>query len=133
MNILPLFRCNSKIAVCKTDRKGYGVFALQDITQHELIELVPVLIIPARFDHEILQSHIGNYIFEWSEDNMAIALGFGSLYNHSFSPNAAYDLDYKNNVIEFVALRQINKGEEITVNYNGSTGDHLPVWFEVLD
>ena len=49
---------------------------------------------------------------------MALALGHGSLYNHSFRPNARYD-DVGPQTKEFTAMRDIAPGQEITVNYNG--------------
>jgi SET domain-containing protein len=34
--------------------------------------------------------------------------------------------------IEFSAIRDIQKGEEITMNYNGLPEDKTPVWFDVV-
>ncbi|MFW9828092.1 MAG: hypothetical protein ACFFEY_10895 [Candidatus Thorarchaeota archaeon] len=33
--------------------------------------------------------------------------------------------------MEFSAIRDISKGEEILVNYNGLVEDKNPIWFEV--
>ena len=63
---------------------------------------------------------------------MALALGYGSLYNHSFRPNARYD-DVGPQTKEFTAMRDIAPGEEITVNYNGEPTSRAAVWFEVLE
>ena len=49
---------------------------------------------------------------------LAIALGFGSIYNHSYEPNATYKKKSESKVIDFVAIKGIKKDEEITVNYN---------------
>ena len=62
---------------------------------------------------------------------MAVALGYGSLYNHSYQPNARYD-DVGRLTKVFSALRDIEPGEEITVNYNGKPGDRGPVGFDVV-
>jgi hypothetical protein len=56
--------------------------------------------------------------------------GYGSLYNHSYRPNARY-VDLAGRTKVFTALRDIAAGEEITVNYNGEPGDVTPVGFEV--
>lgn len=133
MNLSPLYTTNPKIAICSAGNKGKGVFALEDIGSDELIERVPILIIPASFDYEILNVDIGNYMFEWSNNSMAIALGYGSMYNHSYSPNAFYEKKYKEKSIEFVALRKINRGEEILVNYNGKPHDLSKIWFMVQE
>ena len=63
---------------------------------------------------------------------MALALGFGSLYNHSYRPNARYD-DVGRQAKAFTALRDIAAGEEVTVNYNGEPGLRRRVWFEVVE
>jgi hypothetical protein len=63
----------------------------------------------------------------------ALALGWGSLYNHSFCPNAIYQKDLEGAKIRFVALRFIAPNEEVLVNYNGDPGDQSPVWFTVLE
>lgn len=49
---------------------------------------------------------------------LAIALGFGSIYSHSYEPNATYKKRFKNKTIDFIAIKDIKKGGEITVNYN---------------
>jgi SET domain-containing protein len=133
MNPTPILPPNSKIAVCHANGKGLGVFALRHIAMGELIEIAPVLIIPACLEYQILEAEISNYVFEWEKDDMAIALGYGSFYNHSYSPNAKYELQYQKGLIEFVAAREIDEGDEIKVNYNGSPGDTSPVWFDVLE
>lgn len=127
----PLFMPFSSIAVCRTERKGLGVFAMQSFVAGELIERAPVLIIPAILDHGILKFEISNYVFDWDNDDMAVVLGYGSFYNHSYSPNARYELHYRSRMIEFFALQEIRAGDEILVNYNGDPNDHGEVWFEV--
>ena len=61
-----------------------------------------------------------------------LALGFGSLYNHSYRPNARYD-DVGPQAKSFTALRDIAPGEEITVNYNGEPGRRKKVWFDLAE
>ena len=59
-------------------------------------------------------------------------MGYGSLYNHSYRPNARCD-DESGQTKVFRALREIAPGEEIVVNYNGEPEDETPVWFKVID
>jgi len=73
-----------------------------------------------------------NYIFWWGEDK-AIALGYGSLYNHSFNPNAYYITNIENDSIDFYSGMDIQKGEEILINYNGDPDDQSPIWFDVIE
>lgn len=75
-------------------------------------------------------SDLGKYVFVWDEEHIAIALGYGSLYNHSYAPNARY-VDDDPCVKRYFALRDIMAGEEITINYNAEPKDGTPVGFEV--
>lgn len=60
----------------------------------------------------------------------AIALGYGSLYNHSYDPNSFYSMENDDWMIIW-ALRNIKKNEEITFNYNGDPTCKEPVGFRV--
>ena len=64
------------------------------------------------------QSKLAQYVFNWSEGVVAIALGYGSLYNHSYRPNAKFYSEGSLTQV-FYAIRDIDAGEEITVDYNG--------------
>ncbi|HQX52384.1 MAG TPA: SET domain-containing protein [Planctomycetaceae bacterium] len=123
---------SSLIEVKHTKTKGRGVFAREFIPVDTVFERVPLLIIPAK---EILQAETDTtllgYIFEYKK-HVALALGYGSLYNHSYNPNARYD-DIGRQTKEFRSLRDIYPGEEITINYNGAEDIMDPVEFPVLD
>jgi SET domain-containing protein len=62
-----------------------------------------------------------------------MVLGNGSLYNHSFKPNAQYIRKYEDKLMEYVALQDIEVGEEITINYNGIPDNYDEVWFDVIE
>jgi hypothetical protein len=112
--------------------KGRGVFAGRAFAMGELVEAATVLVIPAEQWHHIEPTVLALYIFNFGPEgeHAAIALGYGSLYNHSYSPNADYE--HGDKVLVYRALRDIEAGEEITVNYNGRPSDHSPVGFEVV-
>ena len=113
--------------------KGRGVFARRPIRKGEEIERVPVLVMPAKEVRNGLDwTTLGTYCFHWERGKVAVALGYGSLYNHSYRPNARYD-DVGPQTKEFTALRDIQPGEEITVNYNGEPRNRSAVWFEVVE
>jgi SET domain-containing protein len=118
------------VRVKKAPGKGYGVFASLWIPRGAIIEKAPVLVVPA--EHLVGGMHsplLGRYFYWWGRNQVAIALGYGSLYNHSYKPNAHYE--HGRETITFRALRDIDQGEEITVNYNGDPRDRSPVGFEV--
>jgi SET domain-containing protein len=111
---------------------GRGVFAKVAIAKGELIEKCPVLAIPehdmAALSQSILVTYF--YFFGKKKERMVIALGFGSLYNHTYTPNATYKENDKEQTIDFIALRDIKKDEEITVNYiQGKKEKKHPLWF----
>lgn len=114
--------------------KGRGVFATAEIKEGEIIECCPVVVLDKEDTHQIDSTILYNYYFSWGDDlkSSAIALGYGSLYNHSYIPNAEYEKDLKNGQIIFKAIKNIQNGEEITVNYNGKPDDWTPIWFTPL-
>lgn len=122
------------IAVRNSPNKGRGVFALRDIAGGELIEKAPALFVPAQEWSYIRNTILDNYCFRIgpNQEHAALAMGYGSLYNHSYTPNAVYDVKDEEMAVQFNALRDIRAGEEITVNYNRDPRDRSPVWFEVL-
>ena len=120
------------ISMKNTEKYGRGIFSTRAIKKDELIEETPVIIIPKIEWDRMRESILLNYIFHWGE-NKALALGYGSLYNHSYTPNARYARNIENNSIEFYAREDIQEGEEITVNYNGDPEDRSPLWFEVIE
>lgn len=113
--------------------KGRGVVARRQFSAGEIVETVPVLVLPAEQWEHIEKTVLYNYTYGWGPklEHAGLALGLGSLYNHSFQPNARYVRHLDELTIDFVALRTIEEGEEITVNYNGDPDDTSPMWFEV--
>lgn len=113
--------------------KGRGVFARCLIREGDVIERVPVVVLDAdELRNSEGWSGLASYCFLWDTGRYALALGYGSLYNHSYQPNARYD-DAGRMTKVFTALRDIAPGEEITVNYNGDPDDLSPVGFEVIE
>ena len=65
-----------------------------------------------------------HYLFKGRAGNMLLALGVGSLFNHSQKPNLDYRIDHDQLMIRYFAAREIMPEEELTIFY----GDKL--WFE---
>jgi len=124
MKIPTLYIFESKLS-------GRGVFSTEDIPAGSVIEICPVILLPPDQVKAIESTELYDYYFQWTEDEQscAIALGYGSLYNHSFKPNARYYTDFETNTLDIIALNDIPAGEEITFNYNGEPDDMEPVWF----
>lgn len=118
--------------IARTRNKGRGVYCSTFIAKDSLIEICPVLIIPENEVDIIHETDLHDYYFVWGEkdEQAAIALGYGSLYNHSYRPNAEYIYDLYNNCIEVRAIKDIPAGKEITFNYNGEPSCMDELWFD---
>lgn len=124
------------IFIKDTQKYGRGMYATRDIKTGELIEESPVIVIAKKEWEEHLQKTIlFHYCFHWGEypDYAAIILGYGSIFNHSYTPNATFQNNEGNLSMDFYAITDIKKGEEITINYNGDPKDKSPLWFNVIE
>ncbi len=117
--------------VAESELHGMGVHARRAVAEGEEIERCPVLVLPAEDLDAISDTALAGYWFDWSDGDGALALGYGSLYNHSFTPNARYFHEHDDGVVVYVALRDIAAGEEITINYNAEPECTDPLWFDV--
>jgi SET domain-containing protein len=122
----------SAIFFAPSDVHGKGVFAARDIEVGEIIEICPVLLFPKSQLEYVRQTVLDDYYFDWGDDGQwyAFALGYGSLYNHSYEANAEYGMDFDAHTIDVYSVRPIAAGEEITINYNGEPDNRSKVWFE---
>lgn len=106
---------------------GRGVFATSTIDVGEEIERCPMLVVDDE-QGEALTIGANGYVFGWGDSSTALALGYGSLYNHSYDPNGE-TLETGDELV-ITALRPIGIGEEIFINYMGTAQDG--VWFDDL-
>lgn len=111
--------------------KGMGVFAAEPIKKGEIIEVCPLILVPMKDFEQVKKTKLYYYFFEYTKTYFAIALGYCSLYNHSYSPNAKYLYNYRKKTITIVALKNIDLNEEIFFNYNYFPNDKTPLgdWF----
>ena len=121
------------IEVRNTRNKGRGVFALRNFKAGEIIENCPVLWLDSKQRKKCEGTILAYYMYPWrSTVTGSIVLGYGSIYNHSFEPNADWKQNFKTKNMVYRAVKPIKKGEEILVNYNGEPDDLTPIeWFEV--
>ena len=114
--------------------KGRGVFTTEKINKETIIEEAPVIVMNQ--DDKILvdQTLLHDYIFDWGndKDKCCVALGFVSIYNHSYSSNCEYFMDFEEDTMQIKTVREIQPGEELTINYNGDWDDKKRVWFEAI-
>lgn len=112
--------------------KGLGVFATNNIKKGELIENAPLLLMDMNEFEHIKKTKLYYYFFEYTNKHFAVALGYGSLYNHSYTPNSRYLYNFKARCLKIIAIKNIKKGEEIFFNYNYYPDDTTPLedWYK---
>lgn len=117
--------------------RGRGVFAAQSFRAGDLIESSPVLVLYLPFD--ALPPRIQRIAFNWGgltggQRSAAVAYGYGSLYNHNNPSNLRFEAESGKEVINYYAVRDIAIDQELTINYNSSSGDSISQrddWFEL--
>ena len=118
--------------VDKTDSMGRGVYTAETIAPDTEVEVSPVIVMSADDRTHLDKTALHDYIFEWGalKDKCCMALGLVPIYNHSYSSNCEYFMNYDEDVILVKTVRLIEKGEELTINYNGDWDDKSKIWFE---
>lgn len=106
---------NPKVIVKETGKYGKGLFAKENIKKGEII---------ASFDGDIYEAekasdlpsespNVRDYAIQFEEHKWRYSNGFAIIINHSCEPNCGI----KNN-FDIVAIRDIQKGEELTLDYD---------------
>ncbi len=123
---------NRSLFIAETETKGRGVFTKKAIPANTIIEVAPVIVLESKDRITLEKTQLYYYIFEWGEDTLqgAVALGYVSIYNHASPSNCEYLMDYEARTISIQTMRDVEAGEEITINYSAGWDDWEPVWFE---
>jgi uncharacterized protein len=111
--------------------RGRGMFAVRKLLKGELIERAPIVAIDEKKWPNAAKTILSDYAFDWGEndEHAAIALGYISIYNHTYSPNAQLEQMLDELMMEIIAIKDIEPGEEITINYNGDPESQDELWF----
>jgi SET domain-containing protein len=123
---------NHSVFVKDTDKKGRGVFAGKHFASGEIVETCPVVYLSPKERTHSEHTIFAYYLYPWTSTRCGVmVLGYGSIYNHSFTPNTEWQPDFKAKTMIYRATKDINEGEEILVNYNGKTDEQAPIdWFD---
>ncbi|MCB0777233.1 MAG: SET domain-containing protein-lysine N-methyltransferase [Chitinophagaceae bacterium] len=118
--------------IAETDQMGKGVFTTENLEADSVIEIAPVLVMSNDERKLLDQTLLHDYIFEWGEESTecCLALGYVSIYNHSYESNCEYEMDFENKLIRIKTVRQVLAGEELFINYNGNWNNPKRVWFD---
>lgn len=121
--------------IAESEGRGKGVFSREKIPAETIVELSPVIVMNGEERKLLDQTLLHDYIFEWNPGGAELccmAQGYISVYNHSYTSNCEYFMNYDDNTIMIRAVRDIAADEELTINYNGDWDDEKPVWFETI-
>lgn len=108
-----------------------GVFATRDIKKGETVHIAPVIPYPNKEHKHMEQTVLDDYVFEYGKNHTAVVLGYGMLFNHSYTPNTDYDINFADHTFLFFAHTDIKAGEELLINYNGDVNNNDPLWFNM--
>lgn len=117
-------------------KKGRGVFSARKFSEGELVEECPVIVLIRPLDR--LPPRLQTVVFNWgsltkTSASNALVLGFGSMYNHDNPASLRYEASLENESMRYIAVRDIKKNEELTINYNTGGGSHISEtdsWFK---
>lgn len=118
--------------IAPTNQMGRGVFTSEKLKAGTVVEISPVIVMNQSDRLLLDQTLLHDYIFEWGQKRKqcCMALGYIPIYNHSYTSNCEYEMDYDAELITITAVRPIKAGEELFINYNGNWNDLKPVWFD---
>ena len=117
--------------VVRRNRKGRAVYATRLFARGDTIEIAHVLIVGNQPWADRAKYPYQEWAYEFF-GKCAIALGCGSLYNHSYKPNASWSCRKRSQTIRFYALKDIWCNEEILINYSGAAPGEDDLDFKVL-
>lgn len=120
------------LIVAPSGKEGRGIFTSKALAENTVIEISPVIVLAAKERKIIEATKMGSYIFEWGKTKKqgCVALGYVSLYNHDYTANCEYEMDFEHHLISIKTVRRIKKGEELFINYNASPNDKTKLWFD---
>jgi len=109
--------CSNVFVLNSPLTNSLGVFAKKDFKKDEIIEYGLAYIID-------LDGHKNDHVFTWyhpdhpdQKPRWASCSGCATYYNTSLTPNVKMIRDFDNNKFEIIALKDINKNEELFHTY----------------
>lgn len=122
---------HNKVTVRVLPGRGRCVFAARDVAKGELLIADHIILVPGDQSDFTDQTSVGRYVFQWNEDDdLCVVLGVGSLINHGLPENVSLVSNYKDQTMEFYALKDIKAGEELCYDY-GHDLDELSDYYGI--
>jgi len=129
-----MFILADSIFIAETESMGRGVFTRKFIPEGTVIEISPVVVMDAEQRILLDKTRLHDYIFVWGlqQNQCCMALGYVPIYNHAFSSNCEYEMDYDSETIKIFAVRNIEANEQLFINYNGEWDNNKELWFSAV-
>lgn len=108
------------IKIKEYKKMGRGVMTTQGIKKHQVVMKVDTIVIPKHQAKHVHNTILDNYVYDSGDGLSLVALGLGSLFNHSSSPSIGYVVKRLNNgryIIIYKALRNIKANEQLFIDY----------------
>jgi hypothetical protein len=124
----PVFVTPPTGVVVRDDGAGCRVYAARSFAEGETIERAPVVELTSVERARLADTTLGGFVLSWGADATggAVALGYGAVYRASSQPNATHAIHPEHRVLEILAARTIERGEEIAVADNGDRRPPIP-------
>jgi SET domain-containing protein len=120
--------CSPRTHVAASPLGGRGVFALEAIAEGDVVEVCPVIVVPADQLDALDGTALRDHWYGWGDDgDGAVAMGHGSFYNHADDPSVGYECHDVLDALVLRARRDIVAGEELTIDYTGD--GQADLWF----
>lgn len=94
-------------------RNGRGVYALRTIEARTRVSCCPFVVVQGRLEKYTYSITL----FHPPKKVEVLALGLGSLFNHSTLPNVEFRVHKEDGWIEYFSTRRIEKDEELCIFY----------------
>jgi hypothetical protein len=107
--------------------KGRGLFATQNVPPRTEIHVAPCIPVGRdEYESNMRFTVLEHYLYNDVGGNKLLALGYGSLFNHSRSPNVDYRIE-EGSIVYSSGHKQIQRGEELCISYGAN------LWFDDAD
>src|SRR3954454_6199998 len=102
----------SSLTIASSPKRGRGVFTTKNLKKGAVIEISPVIVLTEKERKTIEKTLLFHYVFEWGDDKKkaALALGYISLYNHSYNANCEYEMEFGKKLMTIRTVKNIKKG-----------------------
>lgn len=117
-----------------TLKYGRGVYTTKRIRKGAVVARCEVLLLSASDIETVNRTALRDYTFKYNDIQDCLVLGVGELFNHSNKPLVSYTLEEHQGrvVMVFRALRDIESGRQLFIDYSADTGSIVASYIENL-